>query len=294
MRRIAVALVTAVLGCQPEVVKWEEPKRIEATVSTDKLLSLQGTSPVFVDPARASGAFSPANGCAGSLRFARGVGDELYAAWWSVRADSSASLLASRSADGGVNWSEPVTVDSTDVSRVGCVRYPPAVAVDSVTKYFHVVYGLENATGAGIFFSHSMERGALFHAPVAIVYGKSPASADVAADSGRVVVAYEDPNLREQSPGRIALAISATSGHIFEQRLPVSGGTAAVAAPRVAMSSDRVAVSWIESPNMIAGQQYRVVRVGRLANAAIPSVIVEPDSSQDHGAAHTGAVPAQP
>ena len=293
MRRLLFALTTAVLGCQPDVVKWEEPRRITGGIDGRNALLVQGTSPIFVDPVLAAGAFTPPNACPGSLRFTRAAGQEMHAVWWAVRPDGTASLLSSRSDDGGTTWNPPVPVDTTDVSRTGCNRPAPAIAADTSSAYIHVVYALENAAGSGIFFSHSMERGELFHAPVAIVYGESPRTADVAADRDRVVVAYEDPNFREQSPGRIALAISRTSGHIFEHREPVNTGTAAVAAPRVAISGDRIAVSWIESPRAIAGEQYRVVRVGRLQGSekpAPPAVI----DSQFHPAGHTGAVPAKP
>jgi len=188
----------------------------------------------------------------------------MHAVWWSVRPDSSAALLATRSTNGGATWARPVPVDTSDVGGLGCTRLPPAIAVDPATGYIHVVYSLENATGSGVFFAHSMERGALYHAPVAIVYGEKSSAADVAAYASRVVVAYEDPNLREQSPGKIALAISRTDGHIFEHRVPVTGGTAAVGNPRVALEGDRIAVAWVASARQVNGTQGWRVRVGRL------------------------------
>jgi hypothetical protein len=126
------------------------------------------------------------------------------------------------------------------------------------------VYSLQTASGTGVFFSHSMERGTLYHAPVAIVYGDRHSAADVAAHASRVVVAYEDPNLREQSPGRVALAISRSDGHIFDHRVPVTGGTAAVGNPRVALDGDRVAVAWAESARQVNGTTRWRARVGKI------------------------------
>lgn len=261
-RLLGLVALLAVAGCAPDVVKWDEERVITAP-SGDARLTLNGGTAIFVPTAVPSLTGGPARGgCAGSVRVARGTGLELHAVWWQPRADSSSALLASHTADGGISWSAPVPVDTSDVSGLGCKRLPPAIAVDPATSYIHVVYSLKNSTGSGVFFAHSMEHGTLFHAPVAIVYGDGPSSADVAAYASRVVVAYEDPNLREQSAGRIALAISGTDGHIFEHRVPVTGGGAPVGNPRVAIDGARVAVSWAESDRMINGTQRWKVRVG--------------------------------
>jgi hypothetical protein len=44
--------------------------------------------------------------CPGSLALSR-AGGRLYAAWWRVRSDSGALLLAAHSADEGRSWSAP-------------------------------------------------------------------------------------------------------------------------------------------------------------------------------------------
>ena len=262
-RLSSIALLGSALGCAPDVVKWEETRDVKAPSDAGRL-TVTGATAMFV-PTAASIAVSPAaNGCPGSTRIALGAGKEMHAVWWSVRPDSSVALLASRTLDGGATWAAPVPVDTTDIGGLGCTRLPPAIAVDQATGYIHVVYSIETPSGAGVFFSHSLERGALYHAPVAIVYGDRHSAADVAAHASRVVVAYEDPNLREQSAGRIALAISRTDGHIFERRVPVTGGSAAVGSPRVAISADRVAVSWAESDRMINGAQRWKARIGTI------------------------------
>ena len=259
-----VALVS-MLACAPDVVTWEETRTINAPTS-DARLTLGAASALFVPTAVPVLTGGPATGaCAGSIRVSRGSVQELHAVWWLPRADSSASLVASHSRDGGATWSDIVPVDTSDVSGIGCQRLPPAIAVDPATGYIHVVYSLKNVTGSGVFFSHSMEHGTLYHAAVPIVFGDALTSADVAASASRVVVAYEDPNLREQSAGRIALAISRSDGHIFEQRVPVTGGTAAVGSPRVALEGDRVAVAWAESARQINGTVRWKVKAGTLA-----------------------------
>lgn len=263
-RLSATVLLLAVVGCAPDIVTWEESRIINGP-TPDSWLMLSGPVAIFVPTAVPAMEIAPvAAACAGSIRVARGQGKDVHAVWWSVRPDSSAALLASRSGDAGATWAQPVPVDTSDMGGLGCARLPPAIAVDAATGYIHVVYSLESASGSGVFFSHSMERGALYHAPVAIVYGDRPSSADVAANASRVMVAYEDPNLREQSPGKIALAISRTDGHIFEHRVPVTGGSSPVGNPRVAVVGDRVAVSWVESDRMINGTQRWKVRVGKV------------------------------
>ena len=244
MRKLAVATLTVALGCQPDIVKWEGSENIPATLQKNARLSLQGATPSLVPVPLTLAEYAPTDACVGSVRVAGQPGKSLHAVWWSLRTDQNASLLASRSEDSGHTWTSPVPVDTSDVGRAGCQRPPPAIAVDSFTKYIHVVYSLENATGAGVFFSHSMENGALYHAPVPIVFGANTTAADVAAERSRVVIAYEDPNMRASTAGRIALAISSTDGHIFEHRVPVTGGGSEVSEPFVAISGERVAVAW--------------------------------------------------
>ena len=139
---------------------------------------------------------SLAGSCAGSARVALAgtSGRERYVAWWSPRPDSSAELLAARSVDGGQSWSAPEQVDTADHTPVGCKRPAPAIAADSASGYVHVAYGMRDAQGAGVFFSHSMERGRMFHSPVTILYGERLASVAIAAHGDTVAIAYVDPS----------------------------------------------------------------------------------------------------
>ena len=89
-----------------------------------------------------------------------------------------------------------------------------------------------------------MDGGASFHSPVAIVYGDGPGRTSVAAAGDVVAVAFEDPNSRTP---RIGLALSATMGHIFEERLlPVSDDNGAATHPLVAVQQHRLSVAWQE------------------------------------------------
>ena len=179
--------------------------------------------------------------CPGSLQLARS-GRALYAAWWAPRPDSGARLLAARSADGGRTWSTPAPVDTTDRAVSGCRREPPAIAADSASGYVHVTYALEAPEGPGIFFSHSMDEGVSFHAPVPILYGERLGRTSVAADGDVVVVAFEDPN---SATPRIGLALSHTMGHIFEDRIvPVSDDNGLASRPRAAIRGRQLAVAW--------------------------------------------------
>jgi hypothetical protein len=269
MRIVVMLFATALLGCQPDVVKWEESREIATSLHRHARLAINGDRASFELEPLTTTPFTQPNLCPRSLRVAGHAGKPMHAVWWSLRADSTAALLASRSDDRGITWNAVVPVDTTDVSRKGCERLPPSIAVDAFSGYIHVVYSLENATGTGVFFSHSMEGGQLYHAPVPIVFGTQESAADVAAERGRVVVAYEDPNMREESAGRIALAISQTDGHIFEHRVSVTRGGVAVSEPAVAIAGEKIAVAWRENPAKV------MARIGRLAG-------------------HTGAVPAKP
>jgi hypothetical protein len=246
MRVLRSGLLVAVLAaaCVPQPVVWdEEVQRAEGVVDDSLRLGfLDGDSlPAF------RGAWTPpvwpveSGLCVTSLRATPALGGEAYAAWFVVRPDSSVRLRVARSDDGGRTWNPAVTADTTDVGRTGCGRPAPFIVADSLNAYVHLVYHLVAREGAGVFFTHTMERGALFHEAVPIVYGDRPSAASVASRGDTVVVVYEDPNSRFP---RIGLALSLTQGHIFEHRLPASDETGEARMPRVALRGDRIAVAW--------------------------------------------------
>ncbi len=169
----------------------------------------------------------------------------MFASWWVVRPDSSAQLVVARSHDGGASWESLVVADSTDHSVRGCARPAPAIALDSATGYVNVAYFMEPQSGSGIFFSHSMDGGRTFHAPVPIVFGDNPSSVGIVTSGDRVVVAYEDPNSTGPSVG---VALSRTLGHIFEHREIVSSDNERAREPVVDLGGNVVRVWWSNYP----------------------------------------------
>lgn len=246
-RRLLLLLTIALTGaCVPEVVAWEEPEMRGLGALADSLRLDVATdgSPVLA-PAWTPPAWPSEPGlCTESRRAVQDARGIAYASWFAVRPDSSALLRVARSDDGGVTWRAPVIADSMDVGRAGCARPAPFLAVDAQNGYVHLAYHLVAREGAGVFFTHSMDDGLLFHEPVPIVYGDRPSAAAVASRGDTVVVAYEDPNSRLP---RLALAVSRLQGHIFEAREPASDATGEARAPRVALRGDRVVVAWTAS-----------------------------------------------
>lgn len=179
--------------------------------------------------------------CQASVRVASG-GQFAYAAWWRVKPDSSSSLMVARAGADGA-WGEPVIADSTDHSRRGCGRPAPSIAVDTVSGYVHVAYFLEPAAGPGIFFAHSMDSGATFHAPVPIVFGRTPSRVSVATHGDKVAVAYEDPNAQQPM---IGVALSKTMGHIFEARVQATPDNGRAMQPIVRIDRDSLRLWWSE------------------------------------------------
>lgn len=214
--------------------------------------------------------------CARSLRFASAPGRGKVAVWWTRvnggRVHLAAAWRDTVAAERRLGaWRGPIMVDTLDQGprdaqasergAYGCARPAPSLAVDSLNGYVHVAYHLVGKEGAGLFFTHSMERGALWHEPVPIVYGDQPSFATVASRGDTVVVAYEDPNSKVP---RLGLAVSRTQGHIFEGRQPASDDTGEARGPRIAVHGDRVTIAWTATQR--GGTRPRtVVRQGTLA-----------------------------
>ena len=257
-------MLAALVACAPAPVEWVEGGVAESSggmlaIGADGRAAFREAPPIVPASVPAGDA------CPGSLVIARASASEMYGIWWAPRPDGSVRLMSSLSADGGATWGDAVPVDTTDRGGRGCARPPAAVAADSASGYIHVVYYVEGPDGPGLFFSHSMERGMLYHEPVPVVYGRGPVSAAVASDGNTVVVAYEDPNTARP---RIGLQISRTMGHLFEERIPViSSGNAASSEPRVAVRGRTLAVGWVERPTGSRPDEeggVPVVRVGEI------------------------------
>lgn len=247
---LSVLMTTAMAtGCVRDIVSWDRDERAPGMIAPGGRLTIQpGDRPALMaswtPPTVPVGAPSGAALCATSLSATVARGDTAFAAWWQPRRDSTAALVVARSTDGGRTWAAGVIADSTDRGASGCRRPAPFISADSVNGFVHIVYYMVAAEGPGVFFVHSMEGGALFHSPIAIVYGERVSVAAVASRGDTVAVAYENPN--SDSP-QIWLALSKTAGHIFERRQAVSPGTSVASRPTVAVRNGRVAVAWFET-----------------------------------------------
>ena len=244
--RVRLALFGLLASCVEPPIAWEEPH--DATAGDPGY----APPPVQVSPTLS------ASRCAVSLRTAQSGAGGWYAAWWALRRDSTAELLVAYSGDGKA-WNEPVRVDTVDVGRTGCRRPSPAIRAEG--SHVYLTYGMAAREGPGIFASHSMDYGKVFHAPVAVVYGERFGATSVDSRGSTVAVAYEDPNT---VPRRIGLAISTTMGHPFQIRTlvspPTGGGESSEPAVQLG-DSGRVRVWW---KRMIRGDTTRMMREGRI------------------------------
>jgi hypothetical protein len=273
----ALLLTTAVVAaaCTGDDVAWTDPQTLSGTTrAADARLTVDGKgrvrlvsdTSVNVIPA------GDAHACPRSVRIARQQDGSLTAAWWSVRPDSSALLLAAVSPDAGRTWRPAIRVDTADVSTSGCRRPAPSIATSA--GFVHVVYAMHASEGVGVFYAHSMSAGKSYEPAVTVLYGDRLTNTAIAADQGTVAVAYEEPS---GSSPQIGLAISRDWGHIFRERVRGSTGIGAATNPDVAVDGQEIAVSWVVGPadgggGGGGGGQYehsdatatRIVRVGRL------------------------------
>jgi hypothetical protein len=256
----AAVAIAGIAACADSAVAWDEIRSVNGMAAG--ALAADGSFHADSMTTLVAHVASPeTNICPGSLVLAR-AGRRLYAAWWRVRPDSGALLRAAHSEDGGRTWSSTASVDTTDQSVSGCGRTAPAIAADSASGYVHVVFALLGREGPGLFYAHSMDAGATFHAAVPIFYGDRLGRASVAADGDAVAVAFEDPNSRAP---RVGLALSRTMGHIFEERLlPISDDNEIASRPMVAVKGGRLAVAWLRGDPSDDRPDALAVRTGTL------------------------------
>lgn len=241
-------------GCDAGPIAWEETRTLPASGGSGAALQLTSGG-VGVAAVALPATSAPADACPSSVVYAHLAGDEWHRAWWSPAPNGRVRLVASRSRDGGATWSDPVVVDTSDVSAVGCRRPAPAIAADSVTRYVHLVYFLVPPTGAGVWYAHSMDGGDTWHSNYGLIYGDDPARVDVAADGAHVAIVYELPNAAER---RVGLTLSRDGGHSFLPPLIVTSSSGDASTPSVAVRGTRVAVAWTGR-----GRE-RVARVGQM------------------------------
>ena len=252
------------VACDKGPVEWRgDPRRLDAPLSgaehaaSDSRLVLRADGSPALESITAV-ATTPVDtaACPGSLRVAALSQTELYSVWWSRRENGRARLVSSRSDNAGATWNPIVPVDTTDRGALSCARPAPSISADAASGYVHVTYFLHAPGGPGVFFSHSMERGELFHSPVPIMYGERPSASAVASADSFVVVAFEDPNSERK---QISLAMSRTWGHIFARERPeASTGAPTAEHPFIALRQPLVAVGWRTPDKSV------VARVGAL------------------------------
>ena len=265
----AIAATLAVSCTPPGPVQLGELLAIEGEIGASTMLAIRGDAAaalVEVEPQRVT-THGPV--CAGSVRVAADGKGGYFAAWWAPRTDSSAVVMvAAKAAAHGSEWMMPIVAESRDRGRWGCARPAPAIAADAERGYVHLAYFMDPPNGRGLYGGHSMEHGEYFHEAVAIVYGDRPVRASIATSGDLVAVAYEDPNSER---ARVELAVSATAGHIFEYRTPVTTSSMRATDPRVAVAGRTIVVAWTAEEWEEGARGSRVMaRAGQLDERVTP------------------------
>jgi hypothetical protein len=256
MRSLLFPLALAVSACDTAPIEWSDPIAVSAPDANARLrVDSAGVISFAVDSTTVMPPPAGARMCRTSLRTAVGT-KAVYAAWWSVRPDSSAVLYSSRSEDRGKSWGTPAAVDTSDISSLGCRRPAPSLATSG--DDLHTAYSMIAPDGTGVFFAHYM--GSMLHSPVAVIYGDRLVETAIAADGDRVAVAYEEPNGTRQ---QVDVAVSLTQGHIFERHSAASRSIDLAKTPAVAIRGDRVAVAWV-TKRVADTSGTTVARVGRI------------------------------
>jgi hypothetical protein len=255
---LLAAILLAAAACGEAAIAWDEPTTTTQAISGGDRIVVDSSGAVRIvrAPELPVPPVAGGNACRESVRFARDTSGELYAVWWATRPDSTAEIVVARSMD-GAHWDAPIRVDTVDAGRSGCRR--PAPAIDAWGGHVHVAYSMAAREGPGIFASHSMDRGVLFHTPVAVVYGERIGASDIAARGNLVAIAFEDPNAVQDE---IGIAYSNTMAHLFQHRETVSSPGGAARAPRVGLGEGRIAVAWTRAAG--GATPVTVTRVGSI------------------------------
>ena len=264
-------LVLAACGLTDPPVEWDAPRTvIGVRGDTTPPVRPDGTLAAGDTVAVASPALAPppvatdSTGTCG-LRRATDASGTTWSVWWRLRPDQSA-LLAVAQGDGGdtTRSARRWVVDTLDRATTGCDRPAPAIMVDSLNGYVHVAYWSQAVEGPGLFYAHLMDpRASRFEPATALVYGELPSRVALVSRGDTLAIAYEDPNSER---GRIALHLSLTSGHLFEQTariIRVNPGQQPARDPQVTLGAGRVVIAWREtSPrgNAFVVRQARIVR----------------------------------
>ena len=252
----AFASLLALAACDQPPVNWTDPVSIEQPSVASRLV-VEGATPRFVPDSTPTEVLPSSTG-----RCDQGVVTtrlrKAAAAWWSVRADSSAVLYVSASADSGKTWGTPTPVDTSDVSSTGCRRPPPSIV--TVGDDVYVAYSMAAPEGTGVFFAHTMS--GMVHSPVPVIYGERLVATAIAADARHVVVAYEEPNGTRR---QVDIAISQSQGHLFETHTTASRSVDNATLPAVALADSTLAISWLTRAAADSAPT-RVVRMGPIAS----------------------------
>ena len=252
-----------VTSCVNEPIVWDATRDVAGPIGRATRLVIDANgSPRLVEDSIPAVTLLP-DACASSIVTARATDSEWYAAWFMERPDGGVTLVVSRSTDGGAAWSTPVVADARDRGTRGCNRPPPSLAAENVSNYVHVAYYLEPREGPGVWYTHSMERGAIWHQTIGVLYGGEPAHTSVASAGDTVLVAYEHPG---SGGRRLGVAISRHAGHTFDERLRVVRANGTARDPRVAVRGGRVALAWREGSAVTdsSGAMRTRLRMGEL------------------------------
>ncbi|MCZ7569168.1 MAG: S8 family serine peptidase [Ardenticatenaceae bacterium] len=210
-------------------------------------------------------------------QLATGVGDVIFAVWEDGRngAIYNRDIYFARSADRGVNWSEPIRVNQDPPDAIANQTFP-TIVYDATRDRLYVFWQDNRRGNYDIWMAFSADGGVTWHEPPNMPvnnFDVDPNADQVRPTAvvnkvGNLYVAWQDRRNRNDD---IYFAFSTDAGQTFSENVFVTDDPRITqqsqSAPAIAVKDDTAFITWQDARNVTVGDPADIYyTVGQLSN----------------------------